>query len=83
MKIIEGIKTIGGIVVGIGAGSIVSNIATSTMPVTTSKPMKWCIKIASIVLGGTVGAVASKAFKADVDEIVTIMKDMVNKGKLD
>lgn len=68
--IIDTVKTGVGFIVTVGVGAIVGNLVKSTTPIDTSKIIKACIKVGSLVLTGAVGDIAGKYAETQIDEAV-------------
>lgn len=75
--IISTVKTGVGFVASIGVGAIVGNLVKSTTPIDTSKLIKACIKVGSIVLTGAVGDLASTYTDKQIDEAVIFAEGFV------
>ena len=76
-KIISTVKSGVGFVVSVGVGAIVGNLVKSTTPVDTSKIVKACIKVGSLVLSGAVGDIASKYTNEQIDEAVIFAEGFI------
>ena len=76
-KIIETVKTGVGLIVSVGVGAIVGNLVKSTTPADTSKIIKACIKVGSLVLTGAVGDLASKYTDEQIDEAVIFAEGFI------
>ena len=76
-KIIETVKTGVGFVVTVGVGAIVGNLVKSTTPVDTSKIIKACIKVGSLVVTGAVGDLAGKYAEEQIDEAVIFAEGFI------
>jgi hypothetical protein len=82
MKKLEMLKTGVKVVVTLGVGAIISNVAKCTTPRDTGKIMKLCIGLGSIVLGGIVTDKAGEYTDKTIDEAVGDVKEMVENGDL-
>ena len=76
-QIIETVKTGVGVVVTVGVGAIVGNLVKSTTPVDTSKIVKACIKVGSLVVTGAVGDLAGKYAEEQIDEAVIFAEGFI------
>ena len=76
-KIIETVKTGVGFVVTVGVGAIVGNLVKSTTPVDTSKIIKACTKVGSLVVTWAVGDLAGKYAEEQIDEAVIFAEGFI------
>ena len=76
-QIIKTVKTGVGLVVTVGVGAIVGNLIKSTTPVDTSKIIKACIKVGSLVVTGAVGDIAGKYAEEQIDGAVIFAEGFI------
>jgi len=76
-QIIETVKTGAGFVIYVGVGAIVGNLIKSTTPADTSKIVKLCIKVGSLLVTGAVGDMAAKYTEEQIDEAVIFAEGFV------
>ena len=78
---LEMVKTIGGLVVSIGVGAVVSNIINYTTPENTSKLGKACIYVGGTVIGWMAKEAATTYAEKKFDETVNNIKGFMAKTK--
>ena len=76
-KYIEPLKVGTSLVVSIGVGAIVGNLAMSNIPVDVSRLTRTCITIGKWALAGIAADKASKYVEDKIDEAVTVAEDII------
>ena len=75
---IDTVKTVVGLVTGVGAGTIVGNIVKATTPETVTRVGRITIVIGTFFVGGMVGDAAAKYATGQVDALYTWVKSIKN-----
>lgn len=75
------VKMVGGLVVSIGVGTIVTNIIGCTTPANTGKLGKACIYVGGTVLGWIAKEAATTYAEKKFDETVNTIKGFMAKTK--
>lgn len=78
---LETVKMVGGLIVSIGVGTIVTNIIGCTTPANTSKLGKACIYVGGTVIGWIAKDAATTYAEKKFDETVNTIKGFMAKTK--
>lgn len=82
MKKIDILKKVGGIVVSVGVGAIVTNAIKATSPTSMGTIKKVCVIVGGLVLSSMVSDLAVKYAEETIDNTVKEIKKMVTNGDL-
>jgi hypothetical protein len=80
-KILEVVKTVGGIVISIGVGAVAANLIKATTPEDVKKITKICIGVGSFFVASLAASVAGEKFESTVDRIVNIITKFMEHNK--
>ena len=83
MKKLDMVKKVGGLIVSVGVGAIVTNIVKSTTPTSVGTIKKVCILVGSFVLSGMISDKAVTYTEQTIDNTVVEIKKMVTDGDLE
>lgn len=82
MKKKDMIKTVGGIIVSLGVGAIISNIVESTTPKSVGSVKRICIGIGALVLTAMLTDKVVAYAEEKIDNSVKSVETMVKNGEL-
>lgn len=68
------VKIVGGLVISIGVGAIVTNLIKATTPEDVKKVTKICIGVGSFCVAGMAASAASNKFEGTMDRIINAIQ---------
>jgi hypothetical protein len=82
MKKIQVVKTVGGIIISIGIGTIVGNAIKCTTPSSVKTINKVLVAISGFILSSMISDKVTEYTEVKIDETVDQIKKMVREGDL-